>query len=72
MLLLVGWNVVLPDLLPVTIRVTDVITGSYLHLHFSLLGFSIMNDEFECTLHGEVPDETTSYQTVLEGTYVWY
>ena len=34
--------------------------------------FSIMDGQFESTLHGEVPDETTSYPMVLEGTYIWY
>ena len=59
--LVVHWNFRLSDLLLLNIQLLDVTTGSYLFLATLVTWiFSIVSEVFESTLHGGVPDETTS------------
>ena len=58
----VHWDFRVALVLLLNIRLADVITGSYLHctcFHATWV-FSIVGEVFESTLHGGVPDETTS------------
>ena len=65
-LLFVHWDFRLSNVLLLNIKLLDVATGSYLFLAILVTWtFSIMDVLLESTVHGCVPDETTTCHTAV-------